>query len=227
MKFIVNHLFYADDLCIFSPSSRGLQLLLNICHECAKELDIIFNETKFKIIVFKSDSYRNVISPTFSLGQYSLDECFSYKYLGHFIYYDLSDDADINRQCRSIYAKGNSLVRKFHRCSDAVKIILFKSFCSSLYTSELWGRYSYSVYRKINVAYHGVFKKFLNFPRSTSNSLLFVYYNVPTFQELIRKYVTSFRSRLCKSKNLLIIDLLNSSLMSSSNLNRRWFCLLN
>ena len=167
MESIVNHLFYADDLCIFSPSSRGLQVLLNICHECASELNITFNETKCKIIVFKSVSYRKVNSPVFSLGQCNLDECFSYKYLGHFIHYDLSDNTDINRQCRSIYAKGNSLIRKFYRCSDSVKVTLFKSFCSSLYTSQLWGRYSYSVYRKINVAYHGSFKKFLNFPRST------------------------------------------------------------
>ena len=109
--------------------------------------------------------------------------------------------------------------------SDSVT--LFKSYCSSLYTGELWCRFTQSVYRKINVAYHGVFKKFMNFPRSTSNSLLFVYYNVPTFQELIRKYVISFRARLQDSINLLIADLLNSSFMASSCFNRRWFSLLN
>ena len=227
MELIVNHLFYADDLCLFSPSSRGLQILLNICHECASKLNIIFNESKCKIIVFKSLSYRNVVSPIFSLGQYNLDECYSYKYLGHLICNDLNDNIDINRQCRSIYARGNSLIRKFHRCSDDVKVTLFKSYCSSLYTGQLWYRYSQSVYRKINVAYHGVFKKFLNFPRSTSNSLLFVYYDVSTFQELIRKYVNSFRLRLCKSDNLLIVNLLNCNRMSSSCLNRRWFSLLN
>ena len=227
MQLIVNHLFYADDLCLFSPSSQGLQVLLNICHKCASELDIIFNESKCKIMVFKSSSYRNVVSPIFSLGQCNLNECYSYKYLGHFICSDLNDNIDINRQCRSIYAKGNSLIRKFYKCSDAVKVTLFKSYCSSLYTSELWCRYTQSMYRKINVAYHGVFKKFMNFPRSTSNSLLFVYYNVPTFQEMIRKYVNSFRSRLCKSENLLIIDLLNLNELSSSCLNRRWFSLLN
>ena len=41
-EIIINHLFYADDLCVFSPSSRGLQTLLNICFACANELNIIF-----------------------------------------------------------------------------------------------------------------------------------------------------------------------------------------
>ena len=58
---IINHLFYADDLCIFSPSSKGLQILLDICHKCASELDIMFNKSKCKIMVFKGTNDRNII----------------------------------------------------------------------------------------------------------------------------------------------------------------------
>ena len=83
--------------------------MLNICYKWANEMNIVFNEFKCKIIVFKSFCYRNVISPTFSLGQCDLEECYSYKYHGHFIYNDLIDDIDINRQCRSIYSKGNTV----------------------------------------------------------------------------------------------------------------------
>ena len=79
----------------------------------------------------------------------------------------------------------------------------------------------------MTVAYHGAFKKFLNYPRYTSNSLLFVFFGVPTFQELIRKYINGFRNRLANSENALIVDILNSSCMSTSTLNRRWFSLLN
>ena len=32
-KIMVNHLAYADDLVILSPSAKGLQKLLNICSE--------------------------------------------------------------------------------------------------------------------------------------------------------------------------------------------------
>ena len=47
-KTMVNHLAYADDLVILSPSVKGLQFikLLNICSEYGEEHDIMFNHKK-------------------------------------------------------------------------------------------------------------------------------------------------------------------------------------
>ena len=224
---IINHLFYADDLVLFSPCSNGLQTLLHICNSCALELDIEFNILKCKIMIFQCFVFRNCINPVFYLDQHALAECVSYKYLGHYICCNRNDDLDISRQCRFIYAKGNSLIRKFYKCSDDVKVTLFQTHCSSMYSAYLWSRYNQSSLRKLTVAYHGVLKKFLNFPRSTSNSLLFVFYGVPTFQELIRKYIYSFRDRISNSDNALIVEILNSSCAATSTLHRRWFSLLN
>ncbi len=42
-----------------------------------------------------------------------LNVCSVAKYLGHFCTDDLSDDKVIVRQCRKLYARGNTLVRKF------------------------------------------------------------------------------------------------------------------
>ena len=39
---VVNHLKFADDICVFSPSISGLQCLLNICGDYAAEHEIIF-----------------------------------------------------------------------------------------------------------------------------------------------------------------------------------------
>ena len=30
---LLNHLMFADDLCVFSPSVKGLQKLVNVCKE--------------------------------------------------------------------------------------------------------------------------------------------------------------------------------------------------
>ena len=60
-------------------------------------------------------------------------------YLGHVISADMKDDLDIMRQCRQLYAQGNA--RRFHMCSDNVKVSLFHSYCSSLFTSQLWWKY--------------------------------------------------------------------------------------
>ena len=43
---VVNHLMFADDICVFSPSINGLQCLLNICGDYAAEHEITFNYKK-------------------------------------------------------------------------------------------------------------------------------------------------------------------------------------
>ena len=46
------------------------------------------------------------------------------KYLGHFISNTLRDDKDILRQRRQLYARGNTLLRKFYMSSIEMKLIL-------------------------------------------------------------------------------------------------------
>ena len=59
------------------------------------------------------------------------------KHLGHVISADMKYDLDIMRQCRQLYTQVNAPARRFHMCSDNVKVTLFRSYCSSLYTSQL------------------------------------------------------------------------------------------
>jgi len=49
---VVNHLKFADDICVFSPSIRGLQCLLNICGVYAAEHEITFNCNKTIGVIF-------------------------------------------------------------------------------------------------------------------------------------------------------------------------------
>ena len=44
---LVNHLCYADDICLISLSSAGMQQLLIICDTYAKEYDLLYNGSKF------------------------------------------------------------------------------------------------------------------------------------------------------------------------------------
>ena len=60
------------------------------------------------------------------------------KYLGHIINNNLTDDDDIARQKRCIYAQANALARKFYLCNNSIKTTLFNSYCGSMYTSSLW-----------------------------------------------------------------------------------------
>ena len=160
------------------------------------------------------------------MGDVTLEECTMYQYLGHFITNDGKDNKDILRQCRSIYAKGNNLIRNFYKCSVPIKALLFKMYCGSLYTCQLWSNFTLSVYKKLSVAYHGVFKKMLNLPRWTSNSMTFVTNKVPSFQEIIRRSVFSFFNRVAGSVNNLVINVLNNEHSNESTLLKRWHSLL-
>jgi len=49
---VVNHLMFADDICVFSPSISGLQCLLNICGDYAAKHEITFNCNKTIGVLF-------------------------------------------------------------------------------------------------------------------------------------------------------------------------------
>ena len=42
----INHVFYADDLCLMTPCAIALHELINICCLYSIEIDLNFNATK-------------------------------------------------------------------------------------------------------------------------------------------------------------------------------------
>ena len=50
---------------------------------------------------------------------------------------DLSDDLDIERQRKQLYAQGNTILRKFHMCTINVKFTLFRTYCLPLTCTRL------------------------------------------------------------------------------------------
>ena len=62
-------------------------------------------------------------------------------YLWHFISDIWSDNTDIFQQCRSIYARGNALIRIYYKCSDCkgepIQILLHKSIYCRVTTHKL------------------------------------------------------------------------------------------
>ena len=123
-----NHFMYADDIALFAISVTGLQRLINICLTYGLKFDILFNPAKTKLIVFRNRNFRNVIFPAVRINGQVIEEVTGSKYLGYWLCNDLSDDLDIQRQTRYIYAQGNGLIRKFHNCSTGVKLRLFMTY---------------------------------------------------------------------------------------------------
>ena len=57
------------------------------------------------------------------------------------------------------------------RCSRVVKNHLFRSYCTSFYSSQLWCKYSKSPMYRLRVAYNDSYRIFHNLPRWTSARL--------------------------------------------------------
>ena len=125
----INHLFYADDLCLMAPSPVGLQLLIDICASYGFENDILFNRSKSVCMVVKPRG-RNVSTPLMFLNGDALEYVDSVKYLGVLLSHDMKDDADMSRHLRSFYARSNVIFRKFHHCSASIKVNLIKTYCA-------------------------------------------------------------------------------------------------
>ena len=56
----INHLMYADDLVLISPSTRGLNCLIEECQRYGLEFDILFNSSKSAVMYFKPDFMKNI-----------------------------------------------------------------------------------------------------------------------------------------------------------------------
>ncbi len=157
--------------------------------------------------------------------------CSEVTYLGHVIVNDLSDDRDIYRQRRKLYAQANMLSLKFSIRSVSVKISLFRAYCTPLYTAYLWCCNKQDSIRKLTVAYNDSMRLLLRAPRSSSASHMFVSVGVPTCSAVLCNLMYRFMCRASESENDIIAVLANplrSSVRFSSRLWNHWqTCLYN
>ena len=86
----------------------------------------------------------------------------------------LNDNDDIMKQMRCLYARANSVLRKFAACSFEVKLRLFQAFCTSFYCAHFWYKFTKQVISKVRVAYNNVFRLLFGYRRSCSASEMFV-----------------------------------------------------
>ena len=91
------------------------------------------------------------------------------------------------------------LLKKFVKCSPDVKCYLFKTYCCNLYCAPFWYGSPKTAMKNLKVAYNNSLRKLLGFASS-----MFVNLNIPSFEELPRKYVYNFRNRLKTSDNVII-----------------------
>ena len=165
---------------------------------------------------------KTVTDPVFYIQNNIIERKTKAKYLGHIISDDMSDDADVFRQVKCLYIRGNIISRKFANCSINVKLVVFKTYCSCLYTVQLWGTCLSRTMNRLKVAYNDSLRMVLGIPRYCSASEMFAYTNVPSCQCVIRLNIYSFMRRIQCTNNIIVRSIVNSDLIFSSLLWRNW-----
>ena len=112
---------------------------------------------------------------------------------------------------KKYYANANMLLCKLSYCSPDVKCYMFKFYCSTLYCSFMWFDSTVITVRKLKIAYNNSLRRILNLSKYSSASEMFVNLNIPSFEQLLRKFVSSFRSRI-QDSGYLLVNVLSSLL---------------
>jgi len=121
--------------CMCFISVRWLQKILDVCQAYAESHGIIFNCNKTVCMTFKAKSAKSTATPLLKLGGQYIKSVDQYRYLGIVLDTELSNDKDIQRPLRYQYCAANKLRASFSRCSNPVKHVLFRSFCTPMYAS--------------------------------------------------------------------------------------------
>jgi hypothetical protein len=218
----VNHIMYADDSVLIAPSPNALQTLIYKCENFANDNGIIFNANKSKLMSIKPKKLKNLRIPCIFLDNTPLEMVENIKYLGVFLTSDFDDNADIQREMKAIYARGNMIIKNFKSCSVDVKTLLFKTYCTGLYATQLWSNFNKSTIDKIQVAYNTIFRYLMSVDRRASISETMIKNGIKHFKVLLRNYMYKFKLRLNNSSNVVIKTLLNTNLFFNSSLYLRW-----
>lgn len=160
---------------------------------------------------FKPKTCDSLFVPSVFLDGYPLNFVRCNKYLGCILEHNLSDNLDIERQTQAVYIRGNMLARNFSKCSEDVKIELFRSYCNNMYGASLWSNYTVHDIKSIEVAYNNVFRTLMRIDRRSSISYCFMLANVKHFKTQLRSCICSLYKRVNSSRNTIVQCILSSS----------------
>ena len=132
----IGALSYADDITLLCPSIRGLNEMIVLCCECAKEYDITFNPKKIVCVKFGSKIH---IDENVSISGFPAQWSESVRHLGNLVDPTLSDSLDCRYKRSMFIGYVNKLISKFGHLQPHILINLFKTYCCSFFDLVLGG----------------------------------------------------------------------------------------
>src|SRR5579872_6444046 len=142
---LTNILAHADDIVLIAPSWRALQELITVLNANAMKINMSFNVDKTVAMIFAPKDRRWIVRNDYSkfkIDSSYINYVYKFKYLGHIISNNGTDDEDIQREVRNMFVRTNILRHKFSNYFFHVKKTLFKSYCMCFYDIALWSSFA-------------------------------------------------------------------------------------
>ena len=159
---------YADDVILIAPTKRSMNVLLDICTDFSRDLQVKFNPNKSKLIAYPKSNSDHDLSITFD-GQRVYAKSHDI-HIGHIIGDNVSEPT-ITGARNEFIKKVNVLISYFNSTYIETKYKLFKVYCMSLYGSVLWD-FSSSYVNVFNTAWRKCIRRLYALPTRTHNALL-------------------------------------------------------
>ena len=159
---------YADDIVLLCPSLAGLNQMLEICYRFACDFDVTFNAQKTIGICFNS---KWPVKGHAALNGVKIVWQDKVKHLGNVINARMNDEDDCKAKMGQFIGSVNKLTANFKHLEPALRIKLFKSFCSSFYGSQMWNLNCSSL-RQVHTAWNKAVRVLLRIPYRTHRWML-------------------------------------------------------
>ena len=91
-----------------------------------------------------------------------------------------------------------------------------------MYCSSMWFDSTVTSMKKLKIAYNNGLRRLLNLPKYNSASEMFVNLNILSFNELLRKFVFSSKTRIIESDNSLVNGIVTSTISLFSSIWAWW-----
>jgi len=225
---MTNCIFYADDICLLSPSVYGLQNLMHIAYEYALMHNLTFNVSKTVCMSFCVDKGCTQPDPIVSVNEVPLSWVDSYKYLGYTICNSVVgfDDKEILIRIQDMRKRMHMLFNRFHRLNFSTKKYLFMTYMNSMYCIANWVPRTLVVIRKVKVAYNDCIRLLFKFKRGVSVTDFCVKNGILTFNEMRRKACFSMLLRVKSTTNCMINIIKSKMCRNSNRVLHEWFSVL-
>ena len=159
-------LAYADDICLLSPTLRGLKSMVKIAENFSANFKVKFNGGKSQLLVFSTA--RNFTPVDITVEGTIVTSSRSALHLGHKLFCDLGQD-DLDSVIGAFNKQFNLFMSKFAKVTPRVKLKLFNTYCTSFYGIQLC---SLGKLNKLHVGYRKNLRRLLKIPYRTHCQLI-------------------------------------------------------